>query len=110
MLRNAVLAVFVAALFASFLSEFWCPTLYTMTHEVAQSRRFVSTNEIELKSVKRVLVSGRQVKLSPLEKESRLDSFRGITLVTTDEVHDPMLVWLRGHLGEDVEFVGYGTN
>lgn len=68
-----------AAIFAS-TAEMFLPSRYVLHPQGASVRLGLSTTEIEWASVKRVLPVPGGIRLSPLEKTSRLEDFRGVLL------------------------------
>jgi len=61
-------------------SEFLLPISYRLTDEKASARYGLTAVEIRWSDVKRVLRDGLTLRLSPLARASRLDSFRGVVL------------------------------
>lgn len=77
---NALVGILgVAAIFAS-TAEMFLPASYELNHRGASVRLGLSRTEIEWESVKRLLPQPGGIRLSPLEKSSRLDEFRGVLL------------------------------
>lgn len=81
-------AVFIGA-FGAFLgiavvfvstAELWMPMRFKLTSEEASARVGLSVTAIRWENIKRVLETDQGVTLSPLEKSSRLDAFRGVYL------------------------------
>lgn len=68
-----------AAIFAS-TAEMFLPSRYLLNLKGASARLGLSTTEIEWASVKRLLPLPGGIRLSPLEKSSRLEDFRGVLL------------------------------
>lgn len=60
--------------------EFWLGTSYRIDTKGASSRTGPSLTLIEWSEVKRLINEDHGVKLSPLERASRLDAFRGVFL------------------------------
>ncbi|MBX3119109.1 MAG: hypothetical protein KF784_08595 [Fimbriimonadaceae bacterium] len=80
LLQSLVMGVigFVAIMLAT--ADFWMPIKYRIDDHRASARVGLSTTAMEWSAVKRVLASDLGVKLSPLEKESKLSQFRGVFL------------------------------
>ena len=77
---NALVGILgVAAIFAS-TAEMFLPASYVLNQKGASVRLGLSKTEIEWESVKRLLPQPGGIRLSPLEKASRLDEFRGVLL------------------------------
>ena len=90
-LRQPLLGLigFVAILAST--ADFWLGVKYTLSRTEAKRTVGVSTTSIALDQVKRVTVDGNHVKLSPLDEPTRLDAFRGVTLVTTPANREQVL-------------------
>ncbi|MBA4292511.1 hypothetical protein C0431_06030 [bacterium] len=69
----------IAVVFLS-TAELWMPMRFRLTSEEASARVGLSVTAIRWENVKRVLETDQGVTLSPLEKSSRLDAFRGVYL------------------------------
>jgi hypothetical protein len=69
----------LAVVFVS-TAELWMPMRFKLTSEEASARVGLSVTAIRWENVKRVLETDQGVTLSPLEKSSRLDAFRGVYL------------------------------
>jgi hypothetical protein len=103
LLTNAVaLAIAGFGLILGATAEFWLGTSFRLTAKFAQSRCGLSLTELAWSDVKRVIVTGSRVKLSPLENSSRLDAFRGVTLKTTRENEAAVVDYVRRHVSEQV--------
>ena len=76
-------------------AEHWLGSRFRLDARGASARTGPSVSAMEWKDVRRVLVNGREVRLSPLERASTLDAFRGVGLVTTRENHDAVLEFIR---------------
>lgn len=73
-------AVIVAGVVVASLSEFLFPVRYVVTDETASCRMLLNRTEIRWANVKRCYVDNLGVKLSPLDRVSRLEAFRGVYL------------------------------
>jgi len=80
MFENFLVAVVAFICIAASSSEFIFPLHYSLTPETARVRCGLSVTEIEWKAVKGVIEGSGGVKLSPLARDSRLASFRGVYL------------------------------
>lgn len=69
----------IAVVFVS-TAELWMPMRFKLTSDEASARVGLSVTAIRWENVKRVLETDQGVTLSPLEKSSRLDAFRGVYL------------------------------
>lgn len=61
-------------------TEFWAPIHCVMDEKGASLRCGISVSAIEWANVKRAIVFENSIKLSPLETDSKLSEFRGVTL------------------------------
>ncbi|HWP30925.1 MAG TPA: hypothetical protein VNK96_04250 [Fimbriimonadales bacterium] len=64
------------------LADFLLPIYYRLDEQSAKSRCGFIVSEIRWENVKRVIEGDDGIKLSPLEKPSRLSPFRGVFLRT----------------------------
>jgi hypothetical protein len=78
-----IAALVAAALIAS-LSDFLFPLRYIITREKAACRTIGKGTEIKWANVKRCYLDDCGVKLSPLDRVSRLEAFRGVYLRFAD--------------------------
>ena len=74
---GAVAAALV--MFAS-ISDFLLPVRYTITAKSIKCQMFLKSAEIQWKDVKRCYIDDSGIKLSPLNRRSRLEVFRGVYL------------------------------
>lgn len=79
-LAGPYVALVVAVALVVSLSDFLFPVRYTMTHDGASCRMLLKSSEIKWASVKRCYTDGLGVKLSPLDRISRVEAFRGVYL------------------------------
>jgi len=77
---SMVLAIIGPAVVLGATSEFLLPVRYRITEEGASARWGINLTKIAWKDVKRVRADVHGLKLSPLEKPSRLEAFRGVYL------------------------------
>lgn len=73
-------ALIVPLALVAFLSDFLFPVRYEITGERATSRMLLNRAEIKWADVKRCYLDDQGVKLSPLDRASRLEAFRGVYL------------------------------
>jgi len=62
------------------LAEFLFPVTYELTEQGAVCKTLVKFSEIKWKNVKSCYLDDLGIKLSPLERQSRLEAFRGVYL------------------------------
>jgi hypothetical protein len=86
-------------------TEFWLPIRYVLDEKGASMRCGISVSAIEWSDVRRVLVTDEAVKLSPLESESKLSPFRGVTLRFGDR-RDDVLEYVESRVGEECSISG----
>jgi hypothetical protein len=68
------------AILAGSLSDLLFPIKFRLTAERAFCRNLILKKEILWKNVKNCYLTGQSIKLSPLDKMSRLENFRGFEL------------------------------
>ena len=73
-------AVVVAGVMAASLADFLFPISYAITADGASCRMLLKSSAIRWSDVKRCWVDDLGVKLSPLNRKSRLEAFRGVYL------------------------------
>lgn len=77
-------AVFCGLLLVSAISEYWLPISYRITERGVYSRNFLSLRHLPWAQVRKCYQDGHGIKLSPLPRRSRLETFRGIYLWFAD--------------------------
>jgi len=76
-----LLALFcVPVVMAAAFAEYLFPMHYALSHESAVCRMLLKSSEIRWADVKRCYLDDLGVKLSPLDRKSRLEVFRGVYL------------------------------
>jgi hypothetical protein len=105
-LRSPVLGMLGFATIAGTTSEYWLGTHYILDVNGATARCGPSVTSMEWSAVKRVIVKGSQIRLSPLPAESRMDAFRGVLLRTNPEVRENVLKTISERCKEDVRVLG----
>ncbi len=79
-LAGPFVAGLVAAALIASLSDFLFPVRYIITRDKASCRTIGKGSEIMWANVKRCYLDDSGVKLSPLDRVSRLEAFRGVYL------------------------------
>lgn len=97
--RQVVFPLIAIAAILGSTTEFWLPIRYVMDEKGASARCGVSVSAIEWSEIRRVIVFENSVRLSPLESDSRLSEFRGITLRFGDR-KDDVLARLQAKIDE----------
>lgn len=87
-------------------AEFWLGVHYKVTGESVSRRCGLSVSAMEWEQVKRVLIEGDDVKISPLAEATKMDPFRGVTLKTLPDNRERVIAAVRRHIGEDVRILG----
>jgi hypothetical protein len=87
-------------------AEYWMGARYTVDEKGASRRCGLSVSSIGWEDVKRVVVQGADVLVSPLAEGGRMDAFRGVALRTKPENKEQVLMAVRSHLGEGVGILG----
>ena len=78
---HAYLAVLGNLVLIGSVSDYLFPVRFRLTEEGADYRNLLLRKHISWADVRNCYVSDYGVKLSPLEKQSRLDAFRGFILI-----------------------------
>ena len=63
------------------ISDFLFPVRYRLTAEGAEYRNFLTRKRISWQDVRNCYLTNEGIKLSPLEKNNRLENFRGFMLL-----------------------------
>lgn len=82
--------------------EYWLGSSYKLDSKGASSRTGLSLTAIEWPDVRRLIFEEHGIKLSPLEKPSRLDAFRGVFLKFDGSNREQVLQAVRTFGGENV--------
>lgn len=86
-------------------AEFWLGSRFQLGPKEAIAKVGFSPTVIAYEDVKRVIVSGHSVRLSPLENSGTMDPFRGVLLRTTEENHEAVLAAIRTRVGTNARFL-----
>jgi hypothetical protein len=100
-LRQPLLGLIGSVAILAATADFWLGVKYTLSGSEAKRQCGLSVSSISLDQVKRVLIDGDHVKLSPLERPGGLDPFRGVTLVTVPENRELVLARIRDYFGNE---------
>lgn len=100
-LRQPLLGLLGAMMVLGATAEYWLGSRFTLDALGATAKTGLSMTTMEWTDVRRVLAKGREVRLSPLESPSRLDAFRGVALITTEENRNRVMEYVRAHVPED---------
>jgi hypothetical protein len=103
--RKPLLGIVGSVMILAATAEFWIGTVYNLDQEGASSRTGFSFTRILWKDVKRAVVTGVGIKLSPLEESTRLAPFRGVFLRFGREDRVRIEAAVRSLGGNDVRFV-----
>jgi hypothetical protein len=90
-------------------SEYWLPLRYRLDERGASVRCGFSVTSVEWEAVKRVAESDVGVRLSPLEKPTRLAQFRGVFLRYAGN-RDQVLEYVKNLRGEGARLLEPGTD
>jgi hypothetical protein len=101
-LRQPLLGLLGAMMVLGATADYWLGSRFTLDALGATAKTGLSMTTMEWTDVRRVLARGREVRLSPLENPSRLDAFRGVALITTEENRSRVMEFVRSHLPEEV--------
>lgn len=103
--RRPLLGILGSVMILAATAEFWLGTVYRLDQEGASSRTGLSYARILWKDVKRAVVTGAGIKLSPLEETTRMAPFRGVFLRFGREDRVRIEEAVRSLGGNDVRFV-----
>lgn len=79
-------------------ADYWLGSRFTLDAKGATAKTGLSVTAMDWSEVRRVLVKGREVRLSPLALASGLDSFRGVGLVPTEENRAAVMAFIEAHV------------
>lgn len=79
-------------------ADYWLGSRFELNAKGASVKTGPSLTAMEWGEVKRVLERGREIRLSPLPHASKLDEFRGVGLITTQENRSAVLSYVRSHV------------
>lgn len=85
---NSLAVVVVAIVMIAGFSDFVFPVNYVLTREGASCRTKFKQSEIKWENVQHCYLDDTGVKLSPLDRQSRLEAFRGVYLRFADNKND----------------------
>ncbi|RYG26841.1 hypothetical protein EON82_01760 [bacterium] len=100
-LRQPLLGLLGAMMVLGATADYWLGSRFKLDAIGATAKTGLSMTTMEWHDVQRVLIEGREVRLSPLEKPSRMDAFRGVALITTEENRERVLEFVCGHVPEE---------
>lgn len=78
--HNIIMPIVVLLLFASALNDYFFPVSYRITARHASRRTLFGHESIEWSAVRKCYLDDYGVKLSPLPRRSRLETYRGVYL------------------------------
>ena len=87
-------------------AEYWLGVNYLLTEESATARCGFSATTLDWSKLKRIIVSGQTIRLSPLDRPSQMEVFRGVLLRTTPENHPQVLDWVHKFGPKDARYLG----
>ena len=77
-------AIAVAAVMIASVAEFVFPVTYRITTSGAECRMLLKVSTISWANVRRCYIDDLGIKLSPLDRRSRIETFRGVYLRFSD--------------------------
>ncbi len=104
--RSPILGVVGAVAILGTTAEFWLGSTYSLTESSATARCGFSSTSIEWSNVKRVIVVGQTIRLSPLDRASQMETFRGVLLRTTPQNQTRILEKVKQLGSNDVRILG----
>jgi hypothetical protein len=106
LLGQVLLGFLGFAMILASTAEYWLGVRYKVGPKSAERRCGLSLSAIEWVDVKRVVVEGADILLSPLDEATRMDAFRGVVLKTTPENREQVIEAVKAHIGDDVRLLG----
>jgi len=104
--HELLLGVIGALLVLGSTADFWQTTCYRLDAKVAQAKCGLSITEIEWNRVKRVILLGNSIRLSPLAETSRMETFRGVLLRAPRAEIQNLLAEIQKRCDKDVRILG----
>lgn len=101
-MQSIVLPILLIIVVANATAPIWVRSKYQLDQNGAKS----GFAQIMWSDVERVLVEENSIQLSPFEKETRLDAFRGVKLDTHNVSKAEVLSFIKERVGENVRFLG----
>jgi hypothetical protein len=108
--HQLVLGILGFVMILTSTAEYWLGTHYKLDSKSVSARCGFSLFSMEWPSVKRVVVSGNLIRVSPLENLTRLEPFRGVLLRTLPEQSEHVLKFVRTHCKDNVRILGPGAS
>jgi hypothetical protein len=102
LLRAPLLGLLGFGMILASTMEYWLGSSYRVDGKGASSRTGISLTAIDWSDVRRLIFEEHGIKLSPLEKPSRLDAFRGVFLKFDGQNREQVLQAVRTFGGENV--------
>jgi hypothetical protein len=100
--QSIVLPALLIVVVANATAPIWMRSKFQLDATCAKS----GFAQIMWSDVERVLVEESFIQLSPFEKETRLDAFRGVKLDTHNVSKAEVLSFIKERVGENVRFLG----
>ncbi|HLO98991.1 MAG TPA: hypothetical protein VK171_10390 [Fimbriimonas sp.] len=100
--QSIVLPLLLIVVVANATAPIWMRSKFQVDSTGAKS----GFAQIQWSDVERVLIEENSIQLSPFEKETRLDAFRGVKLDTHNVSKAEVLSFIKEHVGENVRFLG----
>jgi len=93
--QSAFMGVLAAVVLVGSVSDYLFPLRFTLSEEGAETRGPINRRRMGWEQVRRVVRDEASVRLSPFERPSKLDSFRGI------------LLWFDGNADDVMAFIAH---
>ncbi len=106
LLGQVLLGFLGFAMILASTAEYWLGVRYKIGEVSAERRCGLSLSAIEFVDVKRVVVEGADILLSPLNEATRMDAFRGVVLKSTPANREQVMEAVKARVGDDVRFLG----
>jgi hypothetical protein len=95
--RSPSMGLLGFAMILASTADYWLGSNYMVDAKGAQARVGISLTSMEWKDVKRVVLEPNAIKLSPLDHQSKMDAFRGVTLRTNPKIRAAALALIDRH-------------
>lgn len=100
--KGVLLPVVTLVVLVASTYEFVSGRKYVLNERVARS----GVSEILWPDIRSVLVQNDEIHLSPFDKETKLDAFRGVKLKIQNVSRENVVGFIRNKVGEDVRILG----
>ena len=103
--HNVVLGILGIVAVLGSTAEFWVGSHFKLTKADISSRKGWNFQGMRWDEVRTVAIFNDSLKLSPFDKESRLESIRGITLTFPEELREQVIEYVNTNIGPNVRIL-----